>query len=161
VARAGDASRSIANTPQDADQVVSVVLAEVVGEELADRPSHDGKGGCQPLPPGVGQNHMQAPPVAGYGLARHQAGCLYPIYGPGQPAATQENGLGQLVHPKAPVRSFRQLKEHVVPGEGKSQAGLEPAFHPGDDQRVRVQEGPPGREAQVHAPGPPQRHSIG
>ncbi len=105
-----------------------------------------GPGGDEDLAAGGRDPREEAAGVLLAALADDEVAALEPVDEPGQPAAAEQQPLGELAHPQASVLGLGEVEQHLVGGERQVVRPLELLVEVGDDLAMGAKEAPPGRE---------------
>ena len=106
-----------------------------------------GRGGlAQAGQPLLGDHGERPARVRRTGLPLDQALPGQTVDQPGQPGPGQQHPVGQVGHPKPPLRALRQLQQHVVRGQRQHVPLGEIVLHLPGDAGMRAQERPPDRQ---------------
>jgi hypothetical protein len=94
----------------------------------------------------VGQDGLRATPVRRAVAAGDEPVGFEPVDQARHPAPAEHDPVGQLIHPEPAIGRLGELEERHVLGQGQLLLGPEVVVEPSADERVRGQEGAPGRE---------------
>ena len=147
--------RHVHDRPQRAPDRAQLVGGQGTDEVAVDAPQVGARGPAQAAEPQIGQDGLGAARIGRALRPVHEAGRHEAVDEARHAAPTEQDPVGQLAHPQAPLRRDRQLEERVVLGQRHRLLGAELLVQAPADERVRLEERPPvvevGMAGRVHA----------
>jgi polyisoprenoid-binding protein YceI len=129
-------------------QRLGLLVAEVAGEVVGDAPEMHGLRLFEGSLAFGGQRRVRGPPVGRTSLPTDEAVPLHAVDEPGDAAAREQDGVGELAHAQLPA-GLGQLGEDVEDGDREAPLRLELTVQRLDQLRLGAEEGLPGFELLV------------